>query len=532
MSFADIHLRAHRRIADRLRRHPVRVLVALVVLGMAIASAVHFNGAGSRATSTAPAGSPAGTLPAEGVFESCSLDSEMPTCLGRLQAMHQGGMQVVVITAWAGSLDSLRTYASAAQSLGMSVMWELSDPSWWDDPATSTGAAGQFPAFVGGCGCDQNGPLLAYMIRWLGGLPGTYGYYAADDCVLPAGDQAGVTSYVSQIKAQDPVHTVMIGAYGRQQADSYQGIADVIGAELYPVSTGSLMPVSTNESAWDSFAEWASQTQQAADAAAKQSAFILQAFTWGDNLSDGQAIGVCTAADTQQSCYDKLVYPSPSDQLKMRNEVLLNAHPKLILWWSFPGTYGQAGSDTYSIFPSGAQATARWNGLTAAIQAPFPTPLSAQTGTTAGTTTTNTSVTSTRTSPPTSSTTSAPPTSDPAVPIIHSPRSASRIAIPAVQQGSRIHGSVNVSAAGAGGSLQVYVLASRRSLGEAPGRWIRVAALVRAHLKAGTAGFRVALCATAERALRRHRLTVLVGLSVRSPRAAATEAIRRITILT
>ncbi len=305
----------------------------------------------------------------------------------------------------------------------------------------------------------------------------------------------------------------------------------MIGAELYPVSTRSLMPASAHRSAWDSFAGWASQTQQAADAAGKQSAFILQAFTWGDNLSDGQAIGVCTAADTKQSCYDKLDYPSAADQLQMRNEVLLNAHPKLILWWSFAGTYGQAGNDTYSIFPSGAQATARWHGLTAAIQATFPTPLSAQTGTTGGTTTTNNTVTSTRTSPGTSSTTSTPPTSDPAVPIIHSPRSASKIAIPAVQQGSMIHGSVNVPAARAGGSLQVYVLASRRSLGEPPGRWIRVGALVRAHLKAGTAGFRVALNGTADRALRRHRLVVLVGLSVRSPLAAATTAIRRITIL-
>ncbi len=207
MRLVDIFHLVRGPIADPLRRHPVRVLVAVVVLALAVASALHFSGAASRAGSTALGGSPAGTLPAEGVFEGCSLDTEMPTCLGRLHAMRQGGMQVVVITAWAGSLDSLRVYAAAAQSLGMSVMWELSDPSWWRDAASSTGAAGQFPAFTAGCGCDRNGPLLAYMIRWLGGLPGTYGYYAADDCVLSAGDQAGVASYMSQIKARDPAVT-------------------------------------------------------------------------------------------------------------------------------------------------------------------------------------------------------------------------------------------------------------------------------------------------------------------------------------
>ncbi len=205
-------------------------------------------------------------------------------------------------------------------------MWELSNPTWWRDPGTSTGAAGPFSAFAAGCGCDQNGPLLAYMIHWLGGLPGTYGYYAADDSMLAPTDQAGVASYVSQIKQQDDAHTVMIGSYGQQQAAAYQGIADVVGAEMYPVNTTSLMPVSANHSSWNSIAGSASHVQQAADVAGKQSAFILQAFTWGDNPVDGQAAGVCTAGDAQQACYDKLTYPSASDQLQLRNEVLLHAH--------------------------------------------------------------------------------------------------------------------------------------------------------------------------------------------------------------
>jgi hypothetical protein len=281
-------------------------------------------------------------------------------------------MQIVVISAWSGSLDSLASYAAAARSLGMSVMWELSNPSWWRDPSSSTGAAGSFSAFAAGCGCNQNGPLLTYTIHWLSQLPGTYGYYAADDSMLAPGDQGGVAQYVAQIKQQDPAHTVMIGAGDESQSGTYQRIADLIGTEIYPVTTDPMMPVSANQGSWDSIAQWASDTQHIADRAGKQSAFILQAFTWGDNLSDGQTIGACTASDTQSSCYSKLRYPSGNEQLQLRNEMLLHAHPKLILWWSFPGTYGQTGAETYSIYPTGAEASSRWSGLSAAVQAPYP----------------------------------------------------------------------------------------------------------------------------------------------------------------
>jgi hypothetical protein len=310
-------------------------------------------------------------LPPEGIFENCNLDSEMSTCLQRLAVMHQGGFQVVVIPA-AASPASLAEYASSAQQLGMSVMWEIGNPSWWTDPSTSTSMAGVYGGFEPLCGCNQNGALLAFLVHWLSQLPATYGYYAADDTMLSPGDQSGMASYVAEIKQQDPAHMVMIGSADETQTSSYVRIADAIGTDIYPVTTGSLMPLTAHQDMWGSVAQWASDAQHTADGAGKQSAFILQAFTWGDNLSDGETIGACTTADTPLSCDAKLRYPSAAEQLQLRNEVLLHAHPKLILWWSFPGTDGQATGDTYSIYPSGPEAAARWSGLTAAIQAPFP----------------------------------------------------------------------------------------------------------------------------------------------------------------
>lgn len=335
------------------------------------------SGAGGAVAGSAQAGSRAGvaaTTPLEGIFENCPLDTAMPLCTQRLTVMRAGGIKVVVVPGWGASLTSLAEYAAAARALGMSVMWELSNPGWWQEPPTSTDMAGYFPAFATGCGCNQNGPLLSYMIGWLGALPGTYGYYAADDSMLSPGDRAGVAAYVSQIKQSDPWHTVLIGSFGLGQSQEYEGIADMIGTEIYPVTTTSLLPVSAHRGAWSSVAQTASRAQQAAGDAHKQSAFILQAFTWGDNIADGTAVGACSQGESQLACYAELQYPSPGGQLELRNEILLHAHPKLILWWSFPGTYGQAGDDTYSIYPTGAEAGLRWAGLSAAITAPMPRP--------------------------------------------------------------------------------------------------------------------------------------------------------------
>jgi len=332
----------------------------------ALASLLCLLGGVSAATASAS------TMPAQGIFENCSLDTQMQTCVQRLEVMHQGGIKVVVMPANETSLNALAAYAAAAHSVGMSVMWALGDQGWWQAPATSTTMSGNYAAFVTACGCNQNAPLISYIAHWLGALPGTYGYYAADDSMLSSGDRAGVAAYVARIKQQDPSHTLMISSANEGQGADYQRIADVVGQEIYPVTNSSLLPISANQSSWDNVAQTASNTQLDAKAAGKQSAFILQSFSWGDNLDDGTAIGGCSPSDSKLSCYQKLRYPSSSEQLTLRNTVLRNAHPKLILWWSFQGTYGQAGNDTYSIYPTGSAAAAHWAGLAAAIRAPGP----------------------------------------------------------------------------------------------------------------------------------------------------------------
>jgi hypothetical protein len=178
---------------------------------------------------------------------------------------------------------------------------------------------------------------------------------------------------MARIKQLAPGHPAMIGAYSGPQRDAYQSIADLIGQEVYPVTTDPILPFESHGATWDRVTQLASATQSSADRAGTPSAFILQAFSWGDSLSDGQGIGVCSASDTMDSCNTRLRYPSGAEQLALRDAILRNANPALILWYSFPGTYGSAVPDVNNRNPTGAEAAGRWTALSAAIKAGFTT---------------------------------------------------------------------------------------------------------------------------------------------------------------
>src|ERR1700745_2764619 len=90
-------------------------------------------------------------------------------------------------------------------------MGELGDPVWWQQSASGTQGASDFPQFAAACGCSDKGDLLAYTVRWLGTLPATFGYYTIDDTMLEPGDREAVAAYLATIKRVDPIHLTMIG---------------------------------------------------------------------------------------------------------------------------------------------------------------------------------------------------------------------------------------------------------------------------------------------------------------------------------
>ncbi len=100
------------------------------------------------------------------------------------------------------------------------------------------------------------------------------------------------------------------------------------------------------------------------------------------------------------------------------------------------------------------------------------------------------------------------------------------------QKGKSVHGSVEVSQAGAGGRLEVDLLAKGASLASgAHLAQLRVGRLVRSSLRAGTVSFAVPLSAKAKRALARHGRLALGVKIVLEPATGSAVRITRSVLL-
>jgi plastocyanin len=108
---------------------------------------------------------------------------------------------------------------------------------------------------------------------------------------------------------------------------------------------------------------------------------------------------------------------------------------------------------------------------------------------------------------------------------------AQAVRVSASQRGSSVHGSLELSASGAGGRLEVDLLARRAALAKAGVR-ARVGRLVRSSLPAGRVSFSVALNARGRAALRRHRrLALEVRLLLAPSHGAAVSLSRGVLLL-
>jgi plastocyanin len=98
--------------------------------------------------------------------------------------------------------------------------------------------------------------------------------------------------------------------------------------------------------------------------------------------------------------------------------------------------------------------------------------------------------------------------------------------------GTSVHGSIEVSRAGAGARLEVDLLAARASLARVAGSaQVRVGRLVRRSLPAGRISFTVPLDAWARRALRSHRRLALTVEVLLAPRHGSATRVARTVLL-
>jgi plastocyanin len=109
---------------------------------------------------------------------------------------------------------------------------------------------------------------------------------------------------------------------------------------------------------------------------------------------------------------------------------------------------------------------------------------------------------------------------------------SSALKLPAIQHGRSVHGSVDVSEAGAGASLEVQLLASRASLaGTGHAGHVQVGKLERRSLHAGLATFAVSLDHAARRALREHgHLALSVKLELSSAQGSTATLTRSLLV--
>lgn len=183
--------------------------------------------------------------------------------------------------------------------------------------------------------------------------------------------------------------------------------------------------------------------------------------------------------------------------------------------WSGTCTFAQPGTYTFYCTVHGSEMTG-----TITVTA------STTTGTTPTTTATTTASTTTAGAPGGGGPSPSSPAGSSASPLAGSAASAFKLS--STQHGHAVRGSVGISTAGAGGSLEVDLLVKAASLatGGHTAR-VRVGKLVLSHLHAGKNAFSVPLNSRARRALRRHGHLALSARMLVSPPGGSTLTITR-----
>lgn len=265
--------------------------------------------------SPTPHSTPHSALPPQGVYESCA-PSEGASCLDHLQHIAQGGFRLVLnYNQLDGSADQQRAYAAEAKSLGIKIIWGMSDPAFWN----GTDLRQQFSALAATCQCSDNAGFISYVVHLVKALPATWGYYVGDE--VQPGDLDKMQGFADLVRQADPSHPrLFISSEDYTTLGSnlapFANTAEVLGADNYPVST---WPISTLGSIAHSVQAVASQN-------GKQSAMVLQAFSWGqypDETWRCSPFPTCTH------------FPTEAEMREMRDLVLGNAHPALLLWYSY-----------------------------------------------------------------------------------------------------------------------------------------------------------------------------------------------------
>jgi hypothetical protein len=266
----------------------------------------------------------------QGIYQDCNLDGQscsgLPedTAISQLQQIASGGFTLVLnySSLW-GTPAQLATYAAAANTYGVNIIWSFDDP----DFATYAGKSGNYlindySELGAACKCTTNKAFIEYVIGLVSKFPATYGYSLADEPVNTTGAQ--VRTLYNIVHAADPKHDTIINATFddlsvvtlsnlQKNLDPFY-FADVLGTDYYPYDTGA--PISYTAPA-------AKDTQTIATNNGKKSEFILQASAWQEDPS---------------VCQGPCLYPTVSIMQTMLDDAAANMNPAFFLWFSYYDT--------------------------------------------------------------------------------------------------------------------------------------------------------------------------------------------------
>jgi len=273
------------------------------------------------------------TFDGYGLFESCSPKDEA-MCLAHLNTMAAAGFKLVInYDQLDGDASFQKAYLDRAQSVGMKVILPLKDPAFYNGKKLRSA----FSNLADTCDCTNNTGFIQYVVNLVKNHPALWGYYVGDE--VDPSDHDDLKSRLADVVHQlDPKHPRLFIDSAGQSTSVWHGnspfydTTDVIGSDFYP-----LRGESADYPSIDQTGDVASGIQAYANAHKEDSAIVLQAFSYSEYNEPGTP------------------YPTADQMQTMLSQTLANAHPRVILWYSY--------YDTMS-FDNAAQ---HWNDLKSTI---------------------------------------------------------------------------------------------------------------------------------------------------------------------
>jgi hypothetical protein len=250
-----------------------------------------------------------------GIYESCGQhDAPMETCLSHLNDMAAAGFKFVInYDELYGDASFQEAYLARAQSLGMKVIFLLSNPAFYSKEDLSN----VFPDLAKTCSCSDNSGFIKYLVNLVKNNPGLWGYYIGDE-VDPKDHDAMKSMVADVVHQQDPTHPRLYidnpgNSVGVWRGNSpFFDTSEVIGTDFYPVRIDSPYYPTIDQTSYI-----AGGAQGYANAHKEDSAIVLQAFSYSNYGQAGSP------------------YPTADQMNYMLSQTLKYSSPRIILWYSY-----------------------------------------------------------------------------------------------------------------------------------------------------------------------------------------------------